>query len=73
MKYQVLGHRRKIQKGDIPYELICEFENIEQLYFMMDKVDADLYDSLLVIDTYTNELVASRDLQKQHIKKKIRS
>lgn len=73
MKYQVLGHRRKIQKGDIPYELICEFENTEQLYYMMDKVDAELYDSLLVIDTYTNELIASRDLQKQHIKKKIRS
>ena len=64
MKYQVLGHRRKIQKGDKPYDVVCEFQNIEQLYYMMDKVDEILYDSVLVIDTYTNELVASRDLEK---------
>lgn len=69
MKYQVLGHKRKIQKGDIPYELICEFENIEQLYFMIDKVDETLYDSVLVIDTYTNELVASRDLEQPLVRR----
>ena len=69
MKYQVLGHRRKIQKGDIPYELICEFENIEQLYYMMDKVDGILYDSVLVIDTYTNELVASRELEEPLVRR----
>ncbi len=69
MKYQVLGHRRKIQKGDRPYELICEFENIEQLYYMMDKVDETLYDSLLVIDTYTNELVASRELEEPIVRR----
>jgi hypothetical protein len=69
MKYQVLGHRRKIQKGDRPYELICEFENIEQLYYMMDKVDETLYDSVLVIDTYTNELVASRDLDQPLVRR----
>lgn len=72
MKYQVLGHRRKIQKGDIPYELICEFENIEQLYYMMDKVDETLHDSLLVIDTYTNEVVANRELERPLTKKKRR-
>ena len=69
MKYQVLGHRRKIQKGDRPYELICEFENIEQLYYMMDKVDGILYDSVLVIDTYTNDLVASRDLEQPLVRR----
>lgn len=69
MKYQVLGHRRKIQKGDRPYELICEFENIEQLYYMIDKVDEILYDGVLVIDTYTNEVVASRELEKSLVRR----
>lgn len=63
MKYQVLGHRRKIQKGDKSYDLICEFDNLVQLYYMMDKVNRNIYDEVLVIDTYTNELVASRDLE----------
>lgn len=69
MKYQVLGHRRKIQKGDRPYELICEFDDLVQLYYMMDKVDGILYDSVLVIDTYTNELVASRDLEQPLVRR----
>ena len=69
MKYQVLGHRRKIQKGDIPYELICEFDDLVQLYYMMDKVDGILYDSVLVIDTYTNELVASRELEEPLVRR----
>ena len=64
MKYQVLGHRRRIQKGDKPYEVICEFDDLVQLYYMMDKVDNQIYDEVLVIDTYTNELVASRELEK---------
>lgn len=64
MKYQVLGHKRRLQKGDRPYDLICEFENIEQLYYKMDKVDPNIYDSVLVINTYTNELVVNRDLER---------
>ena len=72
MKYQVLGHRRRIQKGDKPYEVICEFDDLVQLYFMMDKVDRRKYDEVLVIDTYTNELVASRELESSYIKKKKR-
>ena len=63
MKYQVLGHKRKLQSNDKPYEVICEFDNLEQLYYMMDKVNRNIYDEVLVIDTYTNELVASRDLE----------
>ena len=63
MKYQVLGHKRKIQKGDKPYEVICEFDDIVQLYYMMDKVDRRIYDEVLVIDTETNQLIASRDLK----------
>lgn len=70
MKYQVLGHRRKIQKSDIPYDVICEFDDIVQLYYMMDKVDKRKYDEVLVIDTYMNELVASKDLEEPLIKKK---
>lgn len=70
MKYQVLGHRRKIQKGDKPYEVICEFDDLEQLYFMMDKVDRRKYDSVLVIDTYTNRVVASRELDEPYIKRR---
>ena len=70
MKYQVLGHRRKIQKGYKPYEVVAEFDNLEQLYFMMDKVDRRIYDEVLVVDTYTNQIVASRDLEIHFTKKK---
>ena len=70
MKYQVLGHRRRLQSNDKPYDLICEFDNLEQLYFMMDKVNRNIYDEVLVIDTETNQLIASRDLERKIIKKK---
>ena len=63
MKYQVLGHRRRLQSNDKPYEVIVEFDDLIQLYYMMDKVNKNIYDEVLVIDTYTNELVASRDLE----------
>lgn len=69
MKYQVLGHRRRIQKGDRPYDLICEFDDIVQLYYMMDKVNHNKYDEVLVIDTYTNELVASRELEQSLVRR----
>ena len=72
MKYQVLGHRRKIEKGDIPYEVICEFGNIVQLYYMMDKADRRKYDEVLVIDTYTNELIANREFEEPLVRKKRR-
>lgn len=72
MKYQVLGHRRKLQKGDRPYEVVAEFDNLEQLYFMMDKVDRRIYDEVLVIDTYTNRLVVSRELEEPYIKRRKR-
>lgn len=72
MKYQVLGHKRRLQKGDKPYEVICEFDNLEQLYYMMDKVNRNIYNEVLVIDTYTNELVASRELERPLAKKKRR-
>ena len=63
MKYQVLGHKRRLGKGDRPYDVICHFNDIQQLFYMMDKVDSRLYDEVLVIDTETNKLVASRDLE----------
>jgi len=63
MKYQVLGHRRRLQSNDKPYEVVAEFDNLEQLYFMMDKVNSRKYDEVLVIDTYTNGVVASRELE----------
>ena len=64
MKYQVLGHKRIIKVNDKPYDVICEFENLIQLYCMMDKVNPNIYDEILVIDMDTNELVASRNLEK---------
>ena len=72
MKYQVLGHKRRLEKGDRPYDVICHFNDMQQLFYMMDKVDARLYDEVLVIDTETNKLVASRDLQEILTKKKRR-
>lgn len=70
MKYQVLGHKRRLQNTDKPYDVICEFESLIQLYAMMDKVDRRKYDGVLVIDTYTNELVASRELEREYTKKR---
>ena len=70
MKYQVAGHKRKIQIGDIPYDVICEFDDLIQMYYMMDKVDPKIYDSILVIDTYTNEVVASRELDEPYTRKR---
>ena len=63
MKYQVLGHKRRLQKCDKPYDLICEFDDMQQLFYMMDKVNSRTYDEVLVIDTETNKLVASRELE----------
>lgn len=70
MKYQVAGHKRKIQIGDIPYDVVCEFDDLIQMYYMMDKVDPKIYDSILVIDTYTNEVVASRELDEPYTRKR---
>jgi len=63
MQYQVLGHKRRLQKGYKPYEVVCEFDDMQQLFYMMDKVDRRKYDEVLVIDTETNKLVASRELE----------
>ena len=70
MKYQISGHKRKIQIGDIPYDVVCEFDDLIQMYYMMDKVDPKIYDSILVIDTYTNEVVASRELDEPYTRKR---
>ena len=70
MEYQVAGHKRKIQIGDIPYDVICEFDDLIQMYYMMDKVEPSIYDSILVIDTYTNEVVASRELDEPYTRKR---
>ena len=63
MKYQVLGHRRKIQKGDRPYDIVAKFDNLVQLFYMMDKVDKRKYDEVVVIDTYTNEIIANQEFE----------
>lgn len=70
MKYQVAGHKRKIQIGVIPYDVICEFDDLIQMYYMMDMADPSIYDSILVIDTYTNEVVASRELDEPYTRKR---
>ena len=69
MKYQVLGHRRKIQVNQKPYDVVCEFNDLIQLYYMMNKVNPNIYDEILVIDTYTNEVVASRELEKPLVRR----
>lgn len=74
MKYQVLGHRRKIQKGDRPYDIVAKFDNLVQLFYMMDKVDKRKYDEVVVIDTYTNEIIANQEFENYEpmIKKKVK-
>lgn len=69
MKYQVLGHKRKIQVNQKPYDVICEFNDLIQMYYMMNKTDPSIYDEILVIDTDTNELVASRNLEKPLVRR----
>ena len=68
MKYQVLGHKRRLQSNDKPYDVICEFDSLIQLYAMMDKADRRKYNGVLVIDTYTNQLISSRELEEPLIK-----
>lgn len=70
MKYQVLGHRRRIQKGDKPYDVICEFDDLVQLYYMMNQANRNIYDEVLVINTYTNELVANKELEGPYTKRR---
>ena len=74
MKYQVLGHRRRMRDNDKPYDVVCEFDDLVQLFYMMDKVNRNIYNEVLVIDTYTNKLVGSRelDLFEPAIKKKVK-
>ena len=72
MKYQVLGHRRRMKQHEKPYEVVCEFDDLVQLYYMMDKVNRRIFDEVLVMDTETNKLIASRDLLEPMIKKKVK-
>ena len=72
MKYQVLGHKRRLQNTDKPYKVVCEFDNLEQLYYMMDNVNKNIYNEVIVIDTYSNKLIASRELERTITKKKRR-
>ena len=68
--YQVLGRRRKLNKGNKVYDVVCEFENLQELYYMMDKVNANKYGEVLVVNKDTNEYVSSRDLEKKKVKRR---
>ena len=70
MKYQVLGHRRRLQNTDKPYDVVCEFDNLEQLYYMMHNVNKNIYNEVIVNDTYNNKLIASRELEREYTKKR---
>lgn len=63
MKYQVLGRKRRLKKGDIPYDIVSEFDDLVQLYYVMDKADKRKYSEVLVIDTYTDQMVANREFE----------
>lgn len=74
MMYQVLGRKRKLNKGDNVYDVVCEFNNLEQLFYMMDKVNAKKYSDILVMNKENNECVASRELDYPEVlvKKRVR-
>ena len=74
MRYQVIARKRHLKVGDKPYHLICEFDIVTQLYYMMDKVDRVEYSDVLVIDTQTNEILTSREfeLYEPMVKKKVK-
>ena len=74
MMYQVLGRRRKLNEGDKVYDVVCEFNNLEQLFYMMDKVNPKRYSEILVVNKENNECVASRELDYPEVlvKKRVR-
>ncbi len=74
MMYQVLGRRRKLNRGDTVYDVVCEFNDLVQLFYNMDKVSPKKYNEILVVNKNTNEYVASRELDFPEVlvKKKVR-
>lgn len=72
MIYQVLGRRRKLNDGDKVYDVVCEFDDLVQLFYMMDKVNPKRYSEVLVVNRNTNEYVASRELDFPEVKVKKR-
>ena len=74
MIYQVLGRRRKLNEGEKVYDVVCEFDNLVQLFYMMDKVNPKKYNEVLVVNKNTNEYVASRelDIPEVLVKKRVR-
>lgn len=72
--YQVLGRKRKLKDGENRYDVIGEFTNLEQLFYMMDKVNPKKYNEVLVVNKNTNEYVASRELEVPEVivKKRVR-
>lgn len=74
MIYQVLGRKRKLKEGDKVYDVVCEFNDLVQLFYMMDKVNAKRYSEILVVNKENNECVASRELEYPEVlvKKRVR-
>ena len=74
MMYQVLGRRRKLNDGDKVYDVVCEFDDLVQMFYMMNKVNAKKYSEVLVVNRNTNECVASRELDFPEVlvKKRVR-
>lgn len=74
MIYQVLGRRRKLNEGEKVYDVVCEFDNLVQLFYMMDKVNPKKYSEILVVNKENNECVASRelDIPEVIVKKRVR-
>lgn len=70
MSYQVMGRRRKLHKGESVYDVVAEFDDIINIFYMMDKVSAIKYSDILVIDKNTNECIASRELEQPEVKVK---
>lgn len=70
MSYQVMGRRRKLNKGESVYDVVAEFDDIVNIFYMMDKVSANRYSDILVIDKNTNQCIASRELELPEIKVK---
>lgn len=74
MRYQVLGRRRKLNEGDKVYDVVCEFDDLVELFYMMDRVNAKRYSEILVVNKEKNECVASRELDYPEVlvKKRVR-
>lgn len=62
--YSLWAKKRPVDGVGSPYEWICNFENEQAKFYMMDKIDRDKYQEAII--TEGNRLVMYREFEEQH-------